>query len=196
MPVKLNPSNLLLVMGLGGAGKSTLVRTLAERHRDVGFLISHTTRKRRVSDDQDRSYYFIDKTDVASLDWIEHVMTTDGRFYGLAAHTLAHTLDESSTVLFDCDEHGRNIILERWPFVWTIWLDVSRPIRERRMRKRGDHIHEVAQRLARDTDDRQGPPPRTTLGGEVFTLDASASVDRIAANAHDIIRAMQLRVLT
>ncbi len=50
---------LLLLVGSSGSGKNTIINYLTQEREDVEFLVSHTTRQKRISEENGVTYYFV-----------------------------------------------------------------------------------------------------------------------------------------
>ena len=71
-----NKDGIILVLSSpSGAGKTTLVKLLAES-RDFHISISHTTRKPRINEIQDKDYHFVNSNEFENLikkgEFLEH----------------------------------------------------------------------------------------------------------------------------
>ena len=53
------PGELFVVAAPSGAGKTSLVRALIERHPEVGVTVSHTTRAPRTREINGLNYHFV-----------------------------------------------------------------------------------------------------------------------------------------
>lgn len=58
---------LLVVTGPSGAGKTTLIRALLERHPEMKFSVSHTTRPQRPGEVDGVDYYFVSEAEFSRL---------------------------------------------------------------------------------------------------------------------------------
>ena len=80
-----NKDGIILVLSSpSGAGKTTLVRLLS-KSRDFHISISHTTRKPRINEIQDKDYHFVDNNKFESLikkdEFLEYAKVFN-HFYG------------------------------------------------------------------------------------------------------------------
>ena len=65
--MSLNKDGIMLILSSpSGAGKTTLVKLLSES-RDFHISISHTTRKPRINENQDKDYHFVDNSEFEKL---------------------------------------------------------------------------------------------------------------------------------
>lgn len=108
---------LLIISSPSGAGKTTLTRDLLARFPDLGFSVSHTTRKPRANEVDGRDYHFIDAPSFQQLvaqgafaEWAE----VHGNLYGTALSELQRCKDQGkSGILFDIDFQGARQIKAR-----------------------------------------------------------------------------------
>lgn len=110
---------LLIISSPSGAGKTTLTRDLLTRFPDLGFSVSHTTRKPRANEVDGRDYHFIDTqaferlvSEGAFAEWAE----VHGNLYGTALSELQRCRDQGKRgILFDIDYQGARQIKARRP---------------------------------------------------------------------------------
>lgn len=92
-----------------GAGKTSLARALVERHADVVFSISATTRRRRDSERDGVDYYFVDEGGfdemLANGELLEWAWV-HGRRYGTPLRGIRDALARGETVMLDIDVQG------------------------------------------------------------------------------------------
>ncbi|HEX2678748.1 MAG TPA: guanylate kinase, partial [Polyangiales bacterium] len=108
---------LLIISSPSGAGKTTLTRDLLTRFPDLGFSVSHTTRKPRANEVDGQDYHFIDTTTFERLvsegafaEWAE----VHGNLYGTALSELQRCRDQGKRgILFDIDYQGARQIKAR-----------------------------------------------------------------------------------
>ena len=60
-------NHLFVLAAPSGAGKTTLVKALVERHPEYRFSISYTTRGKRSTETDGRDYFFVDKAEFTRL---------------------------------------------------------------------------------------------------------------------------------
>src|SRR6478752_3096781 len=58
---------LFVIAAPSGAGKTSLVKALLERHPELHVSISHTTRARRPTEQPGREYYFVTMPECSSV---------------------------------------------------------------------------------------------------------------------------------
>src|SRR5690606_15363831 len=108
----------LVIAAPSGAGKTSLARALVERHDDVVFSISATTRPRRGYEVHGKDYYFVD--DVAFdrmissgelLEWA----TVHGYRYGTPRQGVTECIRRGEVVVLDIDVQGARQIRAVFP---------------------------------------------------------------------------------
>ena len=141
---------LFVVSAPSGAGKTTLVKLLLERDRQVRHSISYTTRAPRPGEQNGREYHFIDiGTFVAMrsrgefLEWAE----VHGNFYGTSRLWLEAQMEAGQDLLLEIDWQGAQQVRTLFPDAVGIFImPPSIPELERRLRGRGQDAEDVIQR--------------------------------------------------
>jgi guanylate kinase len=141
---------LFVVSAPSGAGKTTLVKLLLERDRQVQHSVSYTTRAARPGEQNGREYHFIDiPTFVAMrergdfLEWAE----VHGNFYGTSRVWLEAQMQAGHDMLLEIDWQGAQQVRKLFPEAVGIFImPPSIAELERRLRGRGQDSEEVIQR--------------------------------------------------
>jgi guanylate kinase len=94
-----------------GSGKTTIVRHLLEKNKDLGFSISASTRDRRGrSEENGKDYYFLSpsefKSKIDSNEFIEWEEVYEGNFYGTLKSEIERIWASGKNVVFDVDVKG------------------------------------------------------------------------------------------
>ena len=99
---------MLILSSPSGAGKTTLVNLLS-KSRDFHISISHTTRKPRINEIQDKDYHFVDNNKFESLikkdEFLEYAKVFN-HFYGSTKTPVINNLKSGKNVIFDIDWQG------------------------------------------------------------------------------------------
>lgn len=144
---------LFVIAAPSGAGKTSLVRALMERHRNLGFSVSFTTRPRRPTEVDGRDYHFIgrDRFDsmASSGEFIEHA-NVFGNGYGTGGAQVEQALAAGQDLILEIDWQGARQVRERLPEAIDIFiLPPSRAALEQRLKGRGtDSPAVIARRLS------------------------------------------------
>ena len=99
---------MLILSSPSGAGKTTLVNLLS-KIRDFHISTSHTTRKPRINEIQDKDYHFVDNNKFESLikkdEFLEYAKVFN-HFYGSTKTPVINNLKSGKNVVFDIDWQG------------------------------------------------------------------------------------------
>ena len=145
---------LFVIAAPSGAGKTSLVRALVERERNLRFSVSYTTRTQRPTETHGRDYFFVAKDEfeamVARGEFLEHARVFDN-YYGTARGQVEASLAAGHDLILEIDWQGAQQIRRALPECRSIFiLPPSRDELERRLRGRGTDTEEVIQRRLRD----------------------------------------------
>jgi guanylate kinase len=104
-----NKDGIILVLSSpSGAGKTTLVKLLS-KNRDFHVSISHTTRKPRINEIQDKDYHFVDNNEFKNLikkgEFLEFAKVFN-HLYGSTKTPVINNLKNGKNVIFDIDWQG------------------------------------------------------------------------------------------
>ncbi|MGD9042428.1 MAG: guanylate kinase [Desulfobacterales bacterium] len=145
-------AHLFIVAAPSGGGKTTLCREVRQRFPDMLYSISHTTRKRRDSEQDGVDYYFIEKHDfesgIAAGKWAEWALV-HGNYYGTSADFLDTGLTDGRDILLDIDVQGTRQVLDRYPNSVAIFiLPPSLEVLQQRLKARAtDSAESITVRL-------------------------------------------------
>ena len=145
---------LFVISAPSGAGKTSLVKALLERHPRLQLSVSHTTRKPRPSETPGREYHFISVEDFRALRergaFLESAQVFDN-FYGTGRETVERLLVAGSDVVLEIDWQGARQVRAAMPECATIFiLPPSRAALAERLRKRQTDSADVIARRLRD----------------------------------------------
>ena len=145
--------NLFIVSSPSGAGKSSLITALLDKHQDMKVSVSHTTRGPRPGEENGVHYHFTDVDSFKQLveqgefyEWAE----VFGNYYGTSKSAIQAQLDQGVDVFLDIDWQGAQQMRKLEPELKTIFiLPPSRTELEARLNKRGqDSAEVIANRMA------------------------------------------------
>jgi guanylate kinase len=145
---------LFVIAAPSGAGKTSLVRALVERHPSLRFSISYTTRAKRPNETHGRDYFFVSKDEFQAMvgrgEFLEHAQVFDN-YYGTARAQVEASLAAGQDLILEIDWQGAQQIRRALPECRSIFiLPPSRDELERRLRGRGTDEEEVIQRRLKD----------------------------------------------
>ncbi len=123
-----------------GTGKTTVARALLDRHEDMLFSISATTRPPRASERDGVDYDFVNRdrfesmiADGELLEWAE----VHGELYGTPVANLEDAAREGRILLLDIDVQGaRQVVAARADTLAIFLLPPSSPVLLARLRGR------------------------------------------------------------
>ena len=103
---------MIILSSPSGAGKTTLVGLLSQRP-DFEISISHTTRKPRQNEKQNKDYFFVSETEFKRLieneEFLEYARVFNN-LYGTTRTPVIESLNNGKHVLFDIDWQGADQI--------------------------------------------------------------------------------------
>jgi guanylate kinase len=151
--------NLFILTAPSGAGKSSLIKALLEKHQCTGahnnqmqVSVSHTTRAPRPGEENGVHYHFVDRQEFESLieqdaffEWAE----VFGNYYGTSKIVIDQTLRQGIDVFLDIDWQGARQVKAQIPDTATIFVaPPSKQELQSRLTKRGqDSENVIAQRM-------------------------------------------------
>jgi guanylate kinase len=184
-------SNLIVVSGPSGAGKTTVLTRVLSELKDIRFSISHTTRAPRPGERDGVEYHFVTRREFerlisegAFLEWAE----VHGELYGTARAEYDRAMQEGVDLLLDIDVKGADQVVQKFDDAVTVFvIPPSYTDLERRLRGRGP-------------DDEASFQRRLAVAGEemshfrkyqyaIVNVDLEASVEGLKT----VIRASRLR---
>jgi guanylate kinase len=144
---------LFVISAPSGAGKTSLVKALAEQDDSVRISISSTTRQPRTGEVDGVDYVFIDsatfRSQVERGEFLEHAEVF-GKLYGTHRDQVDGLLADDCDVVLEIDWQGAAQVCAARPESVSVFiLPPSREELERRLRGRGsDDEAEIERRLA------------------------------------------------
>ena len=146
--------NLFILAAPSGAGKSSLIKALLEKHPSTDehnnamqVSVSHTTRASRPGEIDGVHYHFVKRTEFEALieqgAFFEYAEVF-GNYYGTSKVVIEHTLRQGIDVFLDIDWQGARQVKAQIPDTATIF--VAPPSKEelkRRLTERGQDSAEI-----------------------------------------------------
>jgi guanylate kinase len=145
--------NLFILSAPSGAGKSSLINALLNKHADMKVSVSHTTRGPRPGEENAVHYHFVSvdefKALIAKDDFFEWAQVFDN-YYGTSKQAIESQLNAGIDVFLDIDWQGAQQVRKIMPAVQTIFiLPPSKSELEKRLNNRGqDSAEVIAGRMA------------------------------------------------
>ncbi len=146
-------ATLFVIAAPSGAGKTTLVKAMVDRHPDLKFSISYTTREKRVNEVEAKDYFFVTETDFEELkakgELLESALVFDN-YYGTSRSQVEEHLANGHHVILEIDWQGAQQVRQSKHDCTTIFIlppspeELGRRLRERRT----DSASVIERRLA------------------------------------------------
>ena len=140
MPIE-NDGIMVILSSPSGAGKTTLVNLLSKQ-KNFEVSISHTTRKPRPTETQNKDYFFVQNLEFQRLikneEFLEYAKVFDN-YYGTTRTPVIDKLDKGKNVLFDIDWQGADQIKNKkldYKLITFFILPPSKEILFERLSKR------------------------------------------------------------
>ena len=141
---------MLILSSPSGAGKTTLVKLLSES-RDFHISISHTTRKPRINENQDKDYHFVDNNEFENLikkdEFLEYAKVFN-HLYGTTKTPVINNLKNGKNVIFDIDWQGTKQLSENknLSLVTFFILPPNRKVLKERLLNRHEKQEEIVEK--------------------------------------------------
>lgn len=150
----MNRARLFVIAAPSGAGKTTLVKALVERHAELKFSVSYTTRKQRKTEVEARDYFFVSVERFLELkaqgELLESALVFDNH-YGTSRSQVEEHLARGDNVILEIDWQGAQQVRQSMPECISIFiLPPSRVELERRLRERRTDDRDVIERRLAD----------------------------------------------
>ncbi|MBW4562987.1 MAG: guanylate kinase [Mojavia pulchra JT2-VF2] len=151
---------LIVLTGPSGVGKGTLMRALLQRHPELYYSVSMTTRSPRPGEIDGKNYYFVSRSKFEQLaaqgeflEWAEFA----GNAYGTPREAVLNQVSSGKLVILEIELEGARQIRASFPSALSIFiLPPSFDELERRIRGRAQDSEEaIARRLRRAQEEIQ-----------------------------------------
>lgn len=138
----------VIISGPSGAGKTTFVKHLVHHTPFFRLCISHTTRKKRKSEEDGREYFFISKDDFVQKinrdEFFEYQMY-NGHYYGTSKDELRQN---NKIILLDWERKGvidakKKKLDARFVFIWCSKDEVKLRLRKRLDKEKLNYTEEI-----------------------------------------------------
>lgn len=151
---------LILLSGVSGVGKNTVIARLLKMRKNLCFMLSGTTRTRRNSE-KDANYIYMTKEEFARRekngDFFE-TQQVHGNMYGILKDSLLKASeDREKDYIKDIDVYGNKKVrdfLKGKAKVLSIFLDAPDDVLVERLRGRGEEEERIKVRLSRAEEER------------------------------------------
>ncbi len=143
---------LFVIAAPSGTGKTSLVKALLASEPRLRLSVSHTTRKRRPTEEDGREYHFVTVPQferlVARGEFLEHARVFDN-FYGTARGFVEEQLRQGHDVILEIDWQGAQQVRRAMPQAVSLFLlpPSRRALADRLARRATDSPEIIARRL-------------------------------------------------
>ncbi len=149
---------LYIVSAPSGTGKTTLCHIIMETFDNIGYSISHTTRKPREGEAHGIDYYFVLKEEFETMvkeDKLAEWAEVHGNYYGTSVKFIRECLEAGRDVLLDIDVNGAKQITKKFPEAVTIFImpPSMEKLRERLFSRGTDSIEVIEKRIKNAVDE-------------------------------------------
>ncbi|WP_353929791.1 guanylate kinase [Okeanomitos corallinicola TIOX110] len=150
----LSLGKLVVLTGPSGVGKGTLMQKLLERHPELYYSVSATTRSPRPGEINGQNYYFVDRSQFEKLvaqgeflEWAEFA----NNYYGTPRAAVLEKIKSGKLVVLEIELEGARQIRRSYPNALSIFILPPTFLElENRIRGRGQDSEEaIARRLNR-----------------------------------------------
>lgn len=118
-------SRLIAFSAPSGGGKTSIIKSLVARHKELVISISATTRPRRPREIDGIDYFYLTKEkfndEIKANKFLEYEMV-HGDYYGTLRKTVENYLNNNKIVLFDIDVNGALSIKNAYPETLLIFI--------------------------------------------------------------------------
>ena len=129
-----------IISGPSGVGKSTVLKALMEKRKNLYFSVSATTRRPRPGETDGVHYHFLDRDTfrqwVAEDQFLEHAEFV-GNCYGTPRKYVYEAMEQGQDVILDIEVQGAAQVASKMPEVVRIfvappsWAELERRLTER-----------------------------------------------------------------
>jgi len=145
---------LIVIAAPSGAGKTSLVKALLARDLALRLSVSHTTRKRRPTEQEGREYHFVSVPEFERLrdegEFLEHARVFDN-LYGTSRAFVEQQLTAGHDVVLEIDWQGARQVRRAMPQCVSVFiLPPSRTALAERLARRATDTPQVIERRLAD----------------------------------------------
>ena len=140
-------ANLFIIAAPSGCGKTSLVKALMERSKNLSVSVSYTTRKERKGEVNGENYHFVSKATFAQMiannDFVEYAEVF-GNMYGTARSSINEKLSANIDIILEIDWQGARQVRKNMPDTVSIFiLPPSKDALLERLKNRGQDDDEI-----------------------------------------------------
>lgn len=141
---------VLILSAPSGAGKTSLAQALISGRADVGFTVSHTTRRQRPGEIDGVHYHFVDQAGFDQMveeDRFVEYATVFGNAYGTSVAAINQQISAGKHAILEIDWQGARKVREKFAGAISVFvMPPSLDALEQRLRDRKQDSEEVIAR--------------------------------------------------
>jgi len=135
-------SSIFVISAPSGSGKSSLLRNVLAKDRELLFSVSYTTRQPRGAEREGVEYHFVSREEfekrIEAGEFLEWALVF-GHYYGTHRSYLDRASREGKDLVLDIDVQGARQLINKVPDAISIFvLAPSRQVLEQRLRGRSE----------------------------------------------------------
>jgi guanylate kinase len=115
----LTNNKIIILTAPSGAGKTSITKYLLNKHPELTFSVSATTRLRRKYETDGKDYYFISidqfNQKIKQDEFVEWEMVYEGKYYGTLKAELKRIWDNLHFPVLDIDVKGAIHVQQQYP---------------------------------------------------------------------------------
>ena len=153
---------LFIISAPSGGGKTSLVAALVSQDANLQVSISHTTRRPRPGEVNEKNYYFIDVDSFKSMAenqaFLEHAEVFD-HYYGTSWKSVENIIASGKDAILEIDWQGAQLIKQQMECVTLFIIPPSKQSLAQRLKSRGqDSDTTITQRMNKAATEMQHYP--------------------------------------
>lgn len=150
--------NVFVISAPSGAGKSSLVNALCKKDPQIKVSVSHTTRNKRLGDEEGIHYHFVDTAEfkhmIANNDFLEYATVYDN-YYGTHKTTITQLQNMGYDIILEIDRQGAlqiRKLLKQAILIYVLPPSIAE-LRKRLQQRNTDSIETIEKRQGTAIDD-------------------------------------------
>ena len=149
-------ANLFIIAAPSGCGKTSLVKALMERSKNLSVSVSYTTRKARKGEVNGENYHFVSKATFAQMitnnDFVEYAEVF-GNMYGTARSSINEKLSANIDIILEIDWQGARQVRKNMSDTVSIFiLPPSKDALLERLKNRGQDDDEIISKRMKNAE--------------------------------------------
>lgn len=138
--------NLIVISGPSGTGKSSIIKEIMNRNKNIWYSVSLTSREKRIGEEEGINYYYTTKESFLEKieeDYFLEYTSYNGNYYGTPKKYINENLNSGNDVILELEINGALKIKELIPdaiFIFILPPNIEDLIK--RLEKRGTESKE------------------------------------------------------